>query len=48
MEVEYKPLQREAENNNRVFGLITQRQKEIDLTGSDEDEQRPNPRSARG
>ena len=33
MEVEYKPLQREAENNGRVFGLITQRQKEIDLTG---------------
>jgi succinoglycan biosynthesis transport protein ExoP len=33
MEVEYKPLQREAENNNRVFSLITQRQKEIDLTG---------------
>jgi len=33
VEVEYKPLQREAENNNRVFGLITQRQKEIDLTG---------------
>jgi succinoglycan biosynthesis transport protein ExoP len=33
MEIEYKPLQREAENNGRVFGLITQRQKEIDLTG---------------
>lgn len=33
MEVQYKPLQREAENNNRVFSLITQRQKEIDLTG---------------
>ena len=32
-EVEYKPLQREAENNNRVYGIITQRQKEIDLTG---------------
>ncbi|MEP6651720.1 MAG: polysaccharide biosynthesis tyrosine autokinase [Myxococcales bacterium] len=33
MEVQYKPLQREAEDNNRVFALITTRQKEIDLTG---------------
>lgn len=33
LEAMYKPLAREAENNAKVYGLITQRQKEIDLTG---------------
>lgn len=33
VEVEYKPLQRSAENNGRVYGMVTQRQKEVDLTG---------------
>jgi len=33
LETEYRPLARDAENNNKVFGLITQRHKEINLTG---------------
>jgi capsular exopolysaccharide synthesis family protein len=33
LEVEYRPLSRDAENNAKMFGLISQRQKEIDLTG---------------
>jgi polysaccharide biosynthesis transport protein len=33
IEVEYRPLSRDADNNAKMFGLISQRQKEIDLTG---------------
>ena len=33
LEVEYRPLSRDAENNAKMFSLISQRQKEIDLTG---------------
>ncbi|HEY2899182.1 MAG TPA: polysaccharide biosynthesis tyrosine autokinase [Polyangia bacterium] len=33
IEVEYKPLGRAADENNKVYGLIASRQKEIDLTG---------------
>jgi capsular exopolysaccharide synthesis family protein len=33
LEVEYRPMARDAENNARVFGQITQRHKETDLTG---------------
>jgi capsular exopolysaccharide synthesis family protein len=33
LEVEYRPMARDADNNAKVFGLITQRHKEIDLTG---------------
>jgi capsular exopolysaccharide synthesis family protein len=33
LETEYRPLARDAENNAKVYGLITQRHKEIDLTG---------------
>ena len=33
LEVEYRPMARDAENNSKVFGQISQRQKEIDLTG---------------
>jgi capsular exopolysaccharide synthesis family protein len=33
IEVEYRPLSRDAENNAKMFGLVSQRQKEIDLTG---------------
>ncbi|HEX3694607.1 MAG TPA: polysaccharide biosynthesis tyrosine autokinase [Polyangia bacterium] len=33
IEVEYKPLGRAAEENNKVYSLIASRQKEIDLTG---------------
>jgi succinoglycan biosynthesis transport protein ExoP len=33
IEVEYKPLGRQAEENAKVYGLIASRQKEIDLTG---------------
>jgi polysaccharide biosynthesis transport protein len=33
LEVEYKPLQRAAEQNTKMYGLIASRQKEIDITG---------------
>ena len=33
LEVEYRPLSRDAENNAKMYGLVSQRQKEIDLTG---------------
>lgn len=33
LEVQYRPMARDAENNARVFGQVTQRHKEIDLTG---------------
>lgn len=33
LEVEYRPMARDAENNAKVFGQVTQRHKEIDLTG---------------
>jgi capsular exopolysaccharide synthesis family protein len=33
LEVEYRPMARDAENNVKVFGQVTQRHKEIDLTG---------------
>jgi capsular exopolysaccharide synthesis family protein len=33
LEVEYKPFERAAQENGRVYELIAQRQKEIDLTG---------------
>jgi capsular exopolysaccharide synthesis family protein len=33
LEVDYKPLQRAAEQNNKMYGLIASRQKEIDTTG---------------
>jgi capsular exopolysaccharide synthesis family protein len=33
IEVEYKPLQRAAEQNGKMYSLIATRQKEIDITG---------------
>jgi capsular exopolysaccharide synthesis family protein len=33
LETEYRPLARDAENNAKIYGVITQRHKEIDLTG---------------
>jgi capsular exopolysaccharide synthesis family protein len=33
LETEYRPLARDAENNNKVYSLINQRHKEINLTG---------------
>jgi capsular exopolysaccharide synthesis family protein len=33
LEVDYRPMARDAENNAKVFGQVTQRHKEIDLTG---------------
>jgi succinoglycan biosynthesis transport protein ExoP len=33
IEMEYKPLQRSAEQNDKMYGLIASRQKEIDITG---------------
>ena len=33
LEVEYRPMARDAENNAKVFGQVAQRHKEIDLTG---------------
>jgi len=33
IEVDYKPLQRAAEQNTKMYGLIASRQKEIDTTG---------------
>jgi len=33
LEVQYRPMARDAENNAKVFGQVTQRQKEVDLTG---------------
>jgi len=33
IETEYRPLARDAENNNKVYGVLSQRQKEISLTG---------------
>ena len=33
LETEYRPLARDAENNSKVYGLINQRHKEINLTG---------------
>ena len=33
LEVEYRPMARDAENNVKVFGQVTLRHKEIDLTG---------------
>jgi capsular exopolysaccharide synthesis family protein len=33
LEVEYRPMARDAENNAKVFGQVTLRHKEIDLTG---------------
>lgn len=33
IETEYRPLERDAENNAKIYSAITQRQKEIDLTG---------------
>ena len=33
IEVDYKPLQRAAEQNTKMYGLVASRQKEIDITG---------------
>lgn len=33
LEVQYRPMARDAEDNAKVFGQVTQRQKEVDLTG---------------
>jgi capsular exopolysaccharide synthesis family protein len=33
LETQYRPLARDAENNAKVYGLVSQRHKEIDLTG---------------
>jgi polysaccharide biosynthesis transport protein len=33
IEVEYKPLQRASEQNAKMYGIISSRQKEIDITG---------------
>ncbi len=33
VEVDYKPLQRAAEQNTKMYGVIASRQKEIDITG---------------
>ena len=33
LEVEYRPMARDAENNAKVFGQVSQRHKEVDLTG---------------
>ena len=33
LEVEYRPMARDADNNAKVFGQVTQRHKEVDLTG---------------
>lgn len=33
LETEYRPLARDAENNGKIYSIITQRHKEIDLTG---------------
>jgi len=33
IEIDYKPLQRAAEQNTKMYGLIASRQKEIDITG---------------
>jgi len=33
LEVEYRPMARDAENSAKVFGQVTQRHKEMDLTG---------------
>jgi len=33
IEVDYKPLQRAAEQNGKMYGVIASRQKEIDITG---------------
>ena len=33
LEVEYRPMARDAENNAKLFGQVTLRHKEIDLTG---------------
>jgi capsular exopolysaccharide synthesis family protein len=33
IEVEYKPLQRAAEQEDKMYGIIASRQKEIDITG---------------
>lgn len=33
IEVEYKPLQRAAEQNSKMYSVISSRQKEIDITG---------------
>jgi len=33
IEVEYRPLARAAEQNNKMYGVISTRQKEIDITG---------------
>jgi polysaccharide biosynthesis transport protein len=33
LEVEYRPMARDAENNAKVFGQVAQRHKETDLTG---------------
>ena len=33
IEVEYKPLQRSAEQEDKMYGIIAARQKEIDITG---------------
>jgi capsular exopolysaccharide synthesis family protein len=33
IEVEYKPLQRAAEQEDKLYGIIASRQKEIDITG---------------
>jgi succinoglycan biosynthesis transport protein ExoP len=33
VEIDYKPLQRAAEQNSKMYGVIASRQKEIDITG---------------
>jgi succinoglycan biosynthesis transport protein ExoP len=33
IEVEYRPLSREADQNSKMYGIISTRQKEIDITG---------------
>jgi len=34
LEIEYRPLARDAENNSKMYSMVTQRHKEIDLTGA--------------
>ena len=43
--VEYKPYERTAEENAKVYELIAKRQKELDLTGLLRVEQRPHARA---
>jgi capsular exopolysaccharide synthesis family protein len=34
LEIEYRPLARDAENNSKMYSVVTQRHKEVDLTGA--------------